>query len=274
MNSHFVKVELSFPRHRKTLRLRRLIGDDAGRWVPVSLWLYCIESAEDGDLSKLSARDLADVLDYHGDAKKLRDALIKAGFMDSKSRVAGWEERYTRMFEFYRERAVKASNARWGKTDPADPPSRPSPAERPREEESEISKHSTSMLEGSPTHTWASPIPEEVTGRIADALHLSPAVVRKQWDTYRKRQLGHQAPVPSSQDDMWDGFEGWADVHRPRRAATRAAPALPEIREPQDWSRKVEGHEELGRLAGRVWVGLIRYDQEQIKKFCEEHSDA
>ncbi len=172
-----IEVVTGFPRHRKTRRLERLIGNDA-RWVPVYLWLYTIENARNsGDLSHLTAEDLAAVLDYHGDATALRAALITAGFLDDVGMVVGWSERYAQRFAFYERRAKLAADRRWGKRDDASstavaspsipPQSAPPPPSTPPTLDQRpdltgpdltlgsIAKHSSSMLQASRKHDAA-----------------------------------------------------------------------------------------------------------------------
>jgi hypothetical protein len=124
-----IEVVIGFPRHRKTRRLERILGNDA-RWLPVYLWLYTLENARDsGDLSHLTPDDLAAVLDYHGDATALRAALVTAEFLDAAGMVVGWSERYTQRFAFYERRARTAADRRWGKRDEAKQPDASSTAQ-------------------------------------------------------------------------------------------------------------------------------------------------
>ena len=176
-----IEVVIGFPRHRKTRRLERILGNDA-RWVPVYLWLYTIENARvSGDLSHLTADDLAAVLDYHGDATALRAALVTAGFLDDAGMVVGWSERYAQRFAFYERRAKLAADRRWGKQDKAAPDASsitqaspsipqqsapPPPSTPPTSDQrpdltgpdltlGSIAKHSTSMLQASRKHDAA-----------------------------------------------------------------------------------------------------------------------
>lgn len=153
-----IEVVIGFPRHRKTRRLERALGNDA-RWLPIYLWLYALENArETGDLSHLTADDLAAVLDYHGDAATLRAALVTAEFLDDAGHVVGWSERYAQRFAFYNRRAKAAAERRWGKAiqqqseQPQPLPSAPPiPDKRPDLTGPDltlgsIAKHATSML--------------------------------------------------------------------------------------------------------------------------------
>ena len=111
----FIEVDTSLRHHRKLLRLERTLGRDA-RWLVIWLWLYTLETArENGNLSSLTDEDLAAVLAYEGDGKKLRAALIDAGFLTAEGHVSGWAERYAKRFSFYAQRARKAAEVRWSK---------------------------------------------------------------------------------------------------------------------------------------------------------------
>lgn len=196
MRSHFIQVELSIRQHPKTLRLCRLIGSD-GRWVPIYLWLYCMESAQDGDLSKLDASDLAGVIGYTGNAKKLRAALIKSGWLDRGGIVHGWDERYTEKIRFYKERAKKGADALWAKRRAS--PSTPPPSEeenQTREEErrgDKISKHATSMLEAGvpppPPSDWPLEIPEGEIPALELESGFTADEIRHCWKSYYAKKI-------------------------------------------------------------------------------------
>lgn len=109
--SLFVRLETSFWTHRKTMRLRALIGDDA-LWLPPRLWCYAAQNQPDGDFSKYLPAELAMLLGYSGDAQALLEALQQAGFLD-EMQIHGWAE-HNCYHEVYAERAKKAANARWG----------------------------------------------------------------------------------------------------------------------------------------------------------------
>jgi hypothetical protein len=147
--STFIRVEAEYWRNRKTLRLERSIGRDA-RWVPLKLWSMCTERRSD-DVSSYSAEDLADCLNYDGDAKILRAALIESGFLSQDgAKVAGWEERYGRAMAFHSERASRAAAARWGKASaPAsEKPDQTIPYYTSKHDQASF-EHATSMPEAS-----------------------------------------------------------------------------------------------------------------------------
>jgi len=114
MSGLYIRVFLDFFNHRKTVRLRKAIGNDA-LWLPVRLWAYAAEHQPDGDFSRYEPEELAAVLGYEGDASSMLQALLKAGFLDSKPlRIHAWQE-HNSYHQVFSERAKKAAAARWAK---------------------------------------------------------------------------------------------------------------------------------------------------------------
>lgn len=111
--SLFVKVFTNFYTHRKTARLRALLGDDA-LWLPPRLWAYAAENQPDGDFSSYSDQELALLIGYSKDATSMLQALLQAGFMDPDRKLHDWTE-HNGYHEVYAERAKQAAAARWQK---------------------------------------------------------------------------------------------------------------------------------------------------------------
>lgn len=93
----WIKSHLSLARHPKTLRLTRLIH------VPTPaaighlhlLWWWCLEYADDGDLSRFHAEEIALAAQFDGDADSFVDGLVEAGFLDRVADaliVHDWDE--------------------------------------------------------------------------------------------------------------------------------------------------------------------------------------
>lgn len=108
--SLFVRLETSFWTHRKTLRLRSLLGE-AAYWIPPRLWCYAAENQSDGDFTGYSAEELAHAIGYSGNASSMLEALHQAGYMDAM-RIPGWAERNA-YHATYAARAKKAATTRW-----------------------------------------------------------------------------------------------------------------------------------------------------------------
>lgn len=123
MSRLYVKVQCGFYAHRKTLRLRAALGFDAF-WVPPRLWAYAAENKPDGVFDDFSPEEIATCIGFTGDASRMLQALLKAGFMDDKPlRIHDWAE-HNAFHQTFADRAQKAAKARWSKLAP--PPSKPS----------------------------------------------------------------------------------------------------------------------------------------------------
>ena len=108
--SLFVKVFTNFYTHRKTLRLRATLGNDAF-WVPPRLWAYAAENQADGDFSDYTDEEIASVIGYLGSASSLLQALLKAGFLDDDRKIHHWAE-HNSYHQVYSERARKGGIAK------------------------------------------------------------------------------------------------------------------------------------------------------------------
>jgi len=112
MSNLYVRLHSSFWTHRKTLQLRRKLGD-AAFWIPPRLWSFAAENAPDGDLSNYQAEDLAMLVQYSGNAQEMLQALNDAGFLENGI-IRNWEERNS-FHVTNHDRAKKAAEARWAK---------------------------------------------------------------------------------------------------------------------------------------------------------------
>jgi len=112
--SLYVRLNCNFYTHRKTARLRSLIGDDAF-WLPPRLWSYAAENCPDGCFKDFTASELAMLLGYTKDASSMLEALLQAGFMDSNPlRIHDWAD-FNGYHTVFAARARAAANARWEK---------------------------------------------------------------------------------------------------------------------------------------------------------------
>lgn len=105
-----MRLEAGFWTHRKTIRLRSLIGD-AALWLPPRLWSYAAQNQPDGDFSDYLPDELAMLLGYSSNAQAMLQALQQSGFMDGM-KVHDWQE-YNGYHRAFAERAKKAAAARW-----------------------------------------------------------------------------------------------------------------------------------------------------------------
>lgn len=116
----YIRVLNNFYTHRKTLRLRALIGE-AAFWVPPRLWAYASENQPDGCFRDYSSVELALLIGYAGDAQALLQALLQAQFLDAQPiRIHDWDE-HNGYHSAFSERAKKAAEARWGRRPPTPP---------------------------------------------------------------------------------------------------------------------------------------------------------
>jgi hypothetical protein len=109
-----VRLNCNFYTHRKTAKLRAALGD-AALWIPPRLWAYAAENQPDGEFGDYTAAELASLIGYTKDPNAMLQALLQAGFMDSKPlRIHDWGE-YNGFHAVYAARAKHAAEARWAK---------------------------------------------------------------------------------------------------------------------------------------------------------------
>lgn len=101
----WIQVYSNLPRHPKVSALADELKLNCAAVNPnavavgmlVNLWTWAIQNAYDGDLSKCSARAIADACTWRRKPEELLKALISAGFIDEDMRLHDWEE-YTLLF--------------------------------------------------------------------------------------------------------------------------------------------------------------------------------
>jgi hypothetical protein len=113
-----IRVLTTFPRHPKTIKLKRLLGT----WEPIIvLWLWAAENRPNGDLGGLDIEDIAIAASWDDDPKTLINALLKVRFVHEVENGAyalhGWEEHnaYAANAEKRSNKARLAAQARWNK---------------------------------------------------------------------------------------------------------------------------------------------------------------
>lgn len=111
--SLYIRVYTSFYSHRKTIRLKSIIGNDA-YWIPPRLWAYAANNQPDGKFIGYSPEELSECIGYHGDASSMLQALLQAGFLDEDMSIHDWKD-YNGYHTIYAERAKVAAKARWEK---------------------------------------------------------------------------------------------------------------------------------------------------------------
>jgi hypothetical protein len=185
--SLYVRVFSSFYDHRKTIRLRAMIGDDAF-WVPPRLWAYAAERRPDGCFKDYTAGEIAYYVGYTKDAQALLQALLQAGFLDSDPlRIHDWDE-HNGYHKTYADRAAAAAKARWEKKKEKG---------NERKGEKQCLGGNEAMLEASK----ASPVDvfEQVRGRICTMFKRPPV---DRWDYVEESALAEVCRRPAVMNEL------------------------------------------------------------------------
>lgn len=98
----WIELHQTLPTDRKTLRLKGLLKIKTAQAVGhvCMLWLWALDNAQDGDVSALSAEELAEVTEWQGrEPKKFLEAMISAGFIDEDLQLSEWVEHTGRLME-------------------------------------------------------------------------------------------------------------------------------------------------------------------------------
>lgn len=110
-----IRVLTTFPRHPKTIKLKRLLGT----WEPIiTLWLWAAENRPGGDLSGLEEEDIAIACGFDGDPKALIEALASVKFIEEINGayvLHDWKKHnaFCAYAELRKEKAILAAKARW-----------------------------------------------------------------------------------------------------------------------------------------------------------------
>ena len=100
--SPWLELHVSAAHHRKTYRLAAELNIDraAALGYITTLWLWALEHAQDGDLSALSAKSIAQTAGYSRRApSNFVQALIAANFMDADYHLHEWKLYVSKLME-------------------------------------------------------------------------------------------------------------------------------------------------------------------------------
>lgn len=111
--SLYIRLQCSFYRHRKLIRLKAILKDDA-KWIPPALWAWAAENQPDGNLSDYTAEEIAMLIGYNKDATSMLQALKTVGFIDENMMIHDWTE-HNGYHSAWKDRAKRAAEVRWGK---------------------------------------------------------------------------------------------------------------------------------------------------------------
>ena len=115
----WIELHQTMPQHPKTKRLARALGLKVPQDIPnvvghlCMFWLWCLDFAADGDVSKWSEDELSDAAGWQGDPAIFVDAMCQTGYLDADDdgglSVHGWDK-YTSRYQdlqFFREESRK-----------------------------------------------------------------------------------------------------------------------------------------------------------------------
>lgn len=94
----------SLREHPKLKKMARLLGVNRAAAIGHlhMLWWWCLAYAQDGDLSRYDAPEIADGADFGGDAQEFITAMIEAGFLERRSsnlHVHDWHDYAGRLID-------------------------------------------------------------------------------------------------------------------------------------------------------------------------------
>lgn len=95
------------------MKLRIKLGKDAF-WLVPRLWAYAAENQPNGDFSKYSSEEIAELVGCTSNAKTMLQALKDCGFVDENGHLYNWKE-HNGYHKSFSDRAKKAAAARWSK---------------------------------------------------------------------------------------------------------------------------------------------------------------
>ena len=253
MSTLYIRLRTGFFTHRKTIRLRSMIGDDA-YWIPPRLWAYAAENQPDGDMSSFSSEELALLLGCDKHATSIREALLKAGFLDANYTIHNWLE-HNGYHAAFKQRAKEAAKARWEKKrkkPSGDPPPPPPPTNTDKDKDKETSIAS-SMLEASWEVDYGLELPESL--RRPECLESAKLWLKykaERRDTYKPTGLKialakwgrDYSPAQFCQVIETYIANGWAGLHSPKEShGPSNSSRLPSI----DRNRFIAGADDIQR---------------------------
>lgn len=108
----WIELHQTLPTNRKTMKLKRALRITTAQAVGhvCMLWLWALDNAVDGDLSELSADEIAEVAGWDEEsADKFLEALLSSGFLDGDMRIHDWGEFSGRLIE---QRSIQREQSR------------------------------------------------------------------------------------------------------------------------------------------------------------------
>lgn len=240
-----VRISVSLRRHRKTKRLKKLLGAD-GCWALVCLFLWAGEERWTGDLAGLTDDDIETEADWDGEPGAFVAALTEVGFLVGQARarsIHDWLEHnpYASTKGQRIEKGKRAANARWSKdatsmpdacheharAKPEQCPPAPAPAPTPTSPEQ---KQDQKRGAGAPTP--AELFPDVDPGHLRDWVAARKAKRLPLTETAAKgfRRAAEKAGMSAAEAVMFCAEKGWAGLHAdtPHPGSPRAGPQQPQ----------------------------------------------
>lgn len=118
--SNDIRINTSFFSNLKTKKLRKVFGGE-GIISLIVLWMYAAENNPKGDLTGMTAEDIATITDWEGDPTEYLDTLVSIGFLDRDKGglvIHDWEKHNPWVFHAQErsQRAKKNVEKRWLKS--------------------------------------------------------------------------------------------------------------------------------------------------------------
>ena len=90
----WIELHQTLPTHRKIMKLRRILKIKTPQAVGhvAMLWLWSIDNAPDGDLSKVDVEDIAEACEWPRGAETFVSAMKEAGLIDADMKLHDWDE--------------------------------------------------------------------------------------------------------------------------------------------------------------------------------------
>ncbi len=113
---------LDTPEHPKFRRLKRLLNLPQYAVIGLleSLWMLASRFADEGDISRFSAQEIADYCEYEGDADSLLNALVEAKWIDRTGDTVLIHDWFDHCPDFIHERIKKRNQRKTSRTLDAD----------------------------------------------------------------------------------------------------------------------------------------------------------
>lgn len=115
----WIKLSQGVHRHRKIIVLARIL--DISRMAAVghmtSLWLWGLDNAQDGDLSRLTEMEVAIAAEWReDDGARFRDAMQEAGLLDPDGGIHNWHDYAGVLIDRRRAEAQRKRTSRAGQS--------------------------------------------------------------------------------------------------------------------------------------------------------------